>query len=185
MEDKKIVELYLERNEEAISTTSQKYGRYCEAIAYNIIGNHEETEQCINNTLLEVWNSIPPNEPNNLRAYIGKIARNNALDIIKESTAKKRGGKGFDLILEELYDCSSDYSVEDIAEQHELLSAINDFLKHLTEKKRNVFVLRYWNCCDVSEIADVMGLTEANVYKILKRERKKLLEYLQRRGVLD
>lgn len=185
MDDKKIVELYLERNEEAISTTSQKYGRYCEAIAYNIIGNHEETEQCINDTLLEVWNSIPPNKPNNLRVYIGKIARNNALDVIKGQTVKKRGGKSINLILEELYDCSSDYSVENVAEQHELLSAINDFLKSLTEKKRNVFVLRYWHCCDVSEIAGVMGLTEANVYNILKRERKKLMEYLRKRGVLD
>ncbi len=185
MEDKNIVALYLERSEKAISTTSQKYGRYCEAIAYNLLGNHEEAEQCINDALLDVWNSIPPNNPNNLRVYIGRIVRNNALNIIRGMTVKKRGGKTIDAVLDELSDISSEYSVEAVAERHETLEAVNDFLKSLPNKKRDVFVLRYWYCCNVSEISASTGLTESNVYNILKRERKKLLEYLEKRGVLN
>lgn len=88
-------------------------------------------------------------------------------------------------IVDELADFSSDYSVEAVAEQRELLAEINNFLQRLPERKRKVFVLRYWYCCEVSEIAAVTGLTEANVYNVIKRERKKLLEYLRKRGVLN
>ncbi len=184
MDDKNIVALFFERNEEALSTTSQKYWRYCEAIAYNLLGNHEEAEQCINDALLDVWNSIPPNKPDNLRVYIGKIVRNKSLNIIRGMTVKKRGGNAVDAILDELSDLSSGYSVEAVAERHETLAAVNDFLKTLPVKKRDVFVLRYWHCCEASEISAATGLTESNVYNILKRERKKLLDYLEKRGVL-
>lgn len=185
MEDKKIIQLFFERNEEAISAVSQKYGRYCEIIAKNVIGNNFDAEECINDTLLDVWNSIPPNNPENLRTYVGKIARNNAINRIKSDTAQKRGGNEIKLIMDELAEFSSDYSVEAVAEQHEIIAEINGFLKRLTERKRKVFVLRYWYCCEVSEIAAVTGLTEANVYNIIKRERKKLLDYLRKRGVLN
>ena len=185
MEDKKIIQLFFERNEEAISAVYQKYGRYCEIIAKNLIGNAFDAEECINDTLLDVWNSIPPNKPENLRAYVGKIARNNAINRIKSDTAQKRGGNEIKLIMDELAEFSSDYSVEAVAEQHEIIAEINGFLKRLTERKRKVLVLRYWYCCDVSEIAGVTGLTEANVYNVIKRERKKLLDYLRKRGVLN
>ena len=184
MNDLEIIALFFARQEKAISATADKYGNYCHAIAYNILFNNSDAEECVNDTLLDVWNSIPPNKPENLRTYVGKIARNNALDRLKRDTAKKRGGE-MQAIVDELADFSSDYSVEAVAEQRELLAEINNFLQRLPERKRKVFVLRYWYCCEVSEIAAVTGFTEANVYNIIKRERKKLLDYLRKRGVLN
>ena len=185
MRDKQIIQLFFERSEEALSIVSQKYGNYCKIIAQNIVGTTYDAEECFNDTLLDVWNSIPPKKPENLRAYMGTIVRNNALDKLKKETAKKRGGKEMSAILDEMSDFSSDYSVEAIAEQHEIIDEINNYLKHLTERKRKVFVLRYWYCCEVSEISAVTGLAEDNVYNILKRERKKLLDYLRKRGVMN
>lgn len=184
MDDEQIIELFFKRNEEALSAVSLKYRRYCGIIVKNVIGSASDAEECVNDTLLDVWNSIPPNKPENLRTYVGKIARNNALDRLKRDTAKKRGGE-MQAIVDELADFSSEYSVEAVAEQRELLAEINNFLQRMTERKRKVFVLRYWYCCEVSEIAAVTGLTEANVYNVIKRERKKLLEYLRKRGVLN
>lgn len=184
MEDEQIIRLLFERNEAALSAVSQKYGRYCEIIVKNVIGDASDTEECFNDTLLDVWNSIPPNKPENLRSYVGKIARNNALDRLKRDTAKKRRGE-MKAISDELADFVSGYSVEAVAEQRETLAEINNFLKRLDEQKRKVFVLRYWYCCETSEIAAVTGLTEANVYNVIKRERKKLLDYLRKRGVLN
>lgn len=185
MEDKQIIQLFFERREEALSEVSQKYGKYCRIIAQNVIGSNFDAEECFNDTLLDIWNSIPPNNPENLRAYVGKIARNNALDELKRQTAKKRGGKEMELITDEISEFSSNYSVEEAAEQREIIIEINRFLKGLTERKRKVFVLRYWYCCEVSEISGITGLTEENVYNVLKRERKKLLDYLRKRGVLN
>ena len=184
MDDEQIIELFFKRNEEALSAVSLKYGRYCDIIVKNVIVSASDAEECVNDTLLDVWNSIPPNKPENLRTYVGKIARNNALDRLKRDTAKKRGGE-MQAIVDELADFSSEYSVEAVAEQRELLAEINNFLQRMTERKRKVFVLRYWYFCEVSEIAAVTGLTEANVYNVIKRERKKLLEYLRKRGVLN
>ncbi len=185
MEDKQIIEQLWERNENALSAVSQKYGRYCRTIAENIVGSATDAEECVNDVLLAVWNSIPPSRPDNLRAYIGKIARTNAADILKRETARKRGGKDMKIIFDELSELSSEYSVEAIAEQHEIIAEINTYLKSLNERRQKVFVLRYWYCCDVSEISAVTGFSEANVYNILKRERKKLLEYLKKRGVMN
>lgn len=183
MEDEKIIELYFSRNEKAVSCTLQKYKKYCDTIAINIIGNKEDSEECVNTSMLNVWNSIPPNKPKNLRTYIGKIVKNNALNAYKKLTAQKRGGNSLDTILEELSEVPGNYSVEALSEQREIIGIINDYLKALSDKKRKTFVLRYWYCCEVSEIAKVLDLSEENVYKILKRERKKLTNYLKKRGV--
>ncbi len=185
MEDKQIVEMFWERNESAISAVSQKYERYCKTIVINIVGSATDAEECFNDVLLDVWNSIPPNKPQDLRTYISKIARTNAIDKLRSETAQKRGGKDMKPIIDELTELVSDYSVEAVAERHEIIEEINLYLKHLNERKRKVFVLRYWYCCEVSEISAVTGFTEANVYNILKRERKNLLEYLRKRGVLN
>ncbi len=185
MEDKQIIEQLWERNENALSAVSQKYGRYCKVIAANIVGSATDAEECVNDVLLAVWNSIPPNKPDDLRAYVGKIARTNAADILKRETAQKRGGKDMKMIFDELSELSSDYSVEAVAEQHEILAEINTYLRSLNERRQKVLVLRYWYCCDVSEISAVTGFSEANVYNILKRERKRLLEYLKKRGMMN
>lgn len=115
MEENQIIQLLFERNEDALAAVLQKYGRYCEIIVKNVLGNNTDADECVNDTLLDVWNSIPPNKPENLRTYVGKIARNNALDRLKRDTAKKRGGE-MKAIVDELADISSEYSVEAVAE---------------------------------------------------------------------
>lgn len=182
-DDSKIIQLFWERSEAALVAVSEKYGRYCKAVARNILGNEQAADECFNDTLLELWEAIPPNRPKHLPAFICQITRNNALDTVRESTAQKRGSGELDAVLDELYDVASDYSVERVAEQHEILAAINKFLRHLPDKKQKVFVMRYWYCYSVSEIAQIVGITEANVYNVLKRIRKKLLEYLKKREV--
>lgn len=184
MEDNRIIELFWERSESALSAVSEKYGRYCTAVARNMIGNEQAAEECFNDTLMELWEAIPPNRPERLLAFISEITRNNALNAIKGNKAQKRGGGEFSAVLDELYDVASDYSVERIAEQREIMEAVNSFLERLPERKQTVFVLRYWHCCSVSDIAQIVGMTEANVYNILKRVRKKLLEHLKKEGEL-
>lgn len=180
MEDSNIIQLFWERDEAAVSAVSKKYGRYCAAVARNMIGNEQLAEECVNDTLMGLWEAIPPNRPEHLLAFAIKITRNNAMNKVKEIRAQKRGGNELDLVLDELHDIASDYSVEKIAEQHEVMALVNKFLGRLSERKRTVFVLRYWHCCSVSEISQAVGISEANVYNVLKRVRKKLIEYLEK-----
>ena len=183
MEDSIIIERFWERDESAISAVSEKYGKYCKTIARNIIGNEQSVEEIVQDTLLKLWESIPPNRPKMLQAFIGKITRNLSLDAVKVMNAQKRGSGEAELVLDELMDITSgENKVEDLAEQHEILKAINDFLGGLPIKKRKIVVLRYWHCYSVSEISRIVGISEINVSSILKRERKKLTEYLKKRG---
>lgn len=185
MNDDRIIELFWNRDESAVSALSEKYGKYLAAVSRNILENEEYTEDCVNDTLLEVWESIPPNRPARLSAFIGRIARNNALNMLEKSRAKRRGSGERELILDELEEIASAYSIESAYDQKELLAAINDFLKTLEKRKRVVFVLRYWHGCDISEIAKVEKISETNVYNILKRVRKKMTEYLKGRGEIN
>ena len=183
MEDSKIIERFWERDESALSAVSEKYGKYCTAIARNIIGNEQSVEEIVQDTLLRLWETIPPNRPKKLQAFIGRITRNISLDTAKSMKAKKRGGGEVVLILEELEDLSTGGNlVEALAEQHEILEAINDFLGSIPIKKQKVFVLRYWHCYSLQEISQIVGISAINVASILKRERKKLIEYLNKRG---
>ena len=183
MEDSMIVQRFWERDETALSAVSEKYGKYCVTIARNIIDNEQSVEEVVQDTLLRLWETIPPNRPKKLRAFIGKIARNISLDAARASVAQKRGGGEVVLILDELSDLSSGRSnVEELAEKHEILEIINDFLGSLPIKKRKILVLRYWYCHSVQNISRIVGVSEANVSNILKRERKKLIEYLNKRG---
>ena len=183
MEDSMIVQRFWERDETALSAVSEKYGKYCGTIARNIIDDEQSVEEVVQDTLLRLWESIPPNRPKKLRAFIGKIARNISLDAARAAIAQKRGGGEFVLILDELSDLSSGGSnVEDLAEKHEILEIINDFLGSLPIKKRKILVLRYWHCHSIQHISRKVGMSEANVSNVLKRERKKLIEYLNKRG---
>lgn len=183
MDDSIIVKRFLERDETVLSDVSGKYGKYCRTIARNILGNDQDAEEIVQDTLLRLWESIPPNQPKMLKAFIGKIARNLALDAVKVMGALKRGGCETALILDELGEvASSGIGVEEVAEQREMLSAINDFLGGLPDNKRKILVLRYWHCFSISKIAQIMDATESSVSSILKRERKNLSEYMSKRG---
>ena len=183
LDDTQIIERFWERDESALSAVSEKYGKYCTAIARNIVGNEQSVEEVVQDTLLKLWETIPPTRPQKLQAFIGKIARNISLDVVKTAVRQKRGGGEIILVLDDLKDVSSGAdSVERLAEQHETVKAINDFLWSISEKKRKVLVLRFWHCCSVSDISQIVGMSGTSVSNILKRERKKLMEYLNKRG---
>lgn len=182
MEDSEIVRLFSERNETALSCVSEKYGIYCASIARNILKNHEEAEECVNDAYLKAWNSIPPNVPNSLGAYLGRITKNIALNRISFFNREKRGGGDY-VSFDELDEfVSGKNSVESDAEHRELLSEINAFLKKQPVKSRRLFVGRYWGMCGLAELGERFGLSESGVSLSLSRTRKKLKEYLLKRG---
>ena len=181
--DNRIIQKFNERDESALADVNRKYGGYCSAIALNILGNQQSAEECVNDTLLRLWESIPPAKPRYFPAFIGKIVRNIALNAVRRETALKRGGGELDVIIDEAEEMiSGGDSVELTAQRHEIMAAVNDWLGTISAKKRAVFVLRYWHCKSVSEVASCMGMSQANVENILKRERKNLVEYMKQRG---
>ena len=183
MEDKKIVELYWQRNEAAITETSVKYGNYCTAIAMNILGIIEDAVECVNDTYVNAWNSMPPHKPNVLKTFLGRITRNLSFNRYKHNRAEKRGGGEVGVVLGELEDCvSGASSIEDELNRRELVKAIDDFLDSLSEKKRDIFVLRYWYSESVSKIAKQFNMKEGAVSMTLNRLRADLRGYLYERG---
>ena len=132
MDDKQIIDLYWERSENAISETDRKYGSYFRHIAYNILYSHEDTEECVNDTYLRAWNSMPPQRPNRLAVFLGKITRNLSLNRYEAMHAEKRGGGQVPYILDELEECISDNTnVAKTIEEQAILDAIDVFLKKL------------------------------------------------------
>ena len=185
MDDHQIVDLYWQRQGAAISETKKKYGRYLFSIANHILAQYEDSEECVNDTYLGAWNSIPPHKPTVLSTYLGKIARRMALKKHRMNTAEKRGGTEADLSLDELADCiPSGHAIDDHLKCHMLVSILNDFLAELPETQRNIFVCRYWYCDSIAEIAQRFSCGESNVKMILLRTREKLKHRLQKEGVI-
>lgn len=183
MEDSEIIELMENRDESSIAELSKKYGGICGKIARNILGDFTEVEQCLNDTYFKVWNSIPPAKPTSLAAFAVTIARNIAFSRLREKRAAKRGGGIEALSFEELDDMvSGESSVENEAERGELIEAINKFLRKLPPTKGQLFIKRYWGCCTIEELARDFNMTESNVTVTLTRIRKKLKDYLCKRG---
>ena len=184
MEDNAIIQLYWARDEGAIAATEEKYGGYCQAIALNVLGDAQEAEECVNDTYLHAWNAMPPQKPSKLSAFLGRITRNLSFDRYRRAGADKRGGGEMSLILDELADCvSGSDSVEQEIERRALAEAINDFLQTLSPQKRKLFVLRYWYCESVNEIAAKFGMKPSAVSTALGRMRAGLRAYLEGRGV--
>ena len=183
MDDSEIVRLFSERSEQAIAEAMAKYKGDCTKIAYNILYSHEDAEECVNDAFLKVWDMIPPNKPEMLSTFIGKITRNLAINRYRQTLAEKRGSGEAAVAFEELSAVISDSTdVANDAERRELLGEINKFLGKLPEKKRSIFVCRYWYCDSIREIAEQFRLSESNVSVILNRTRQKLREHLQKRG---
>jgi len=184
MNDREIVELYWRRSEQAIRETIQKYGTYCHIIAYNILESTEDSEECVNDTWLSAWNSMPDKRPERLNAFLAKITRNHALTKIVRRTAKKRGGGEALLALEELNDCiASGYDLEREIEDRELSAAIDSFIAQLPEEEQLVFLSRYWFFATEREIAEKLGYSRSGVNAMLKRTRNKLGAYLVKEGL--
>lgn len=182
-DDAEMIRRFNERDESVLKDVSRIYGGYCSSIARNILGNEQSAEECVNDTLMRLWESIPPAKPNYLPAFVGKIVRNIAINSARRESALKRGGGEIETILDEAAEMiSGGDDVEQTAQRHEIMAAVNEWLKTLPEKKRAVFVLRFWHCKGISEIAQCVGMSSANVENVLKRERKKLVEFMSRRG---
>ena len=182
MEDQQIVDLYFARSESAITETDRKYGRYCHSIAYNILEDHEDAKEIVNDTYLKVWNTIPPNRPDPLKPYVGMISRHLSLDRYEEYHTQKRGGQ-VPLVLEELAECIPDNdSREDIGESVALKDALAKFIRSLPDKTQRIFLRRYWYASSAAEIAEEYGMRENSVNVLLHRTRKKLKDHLQKEG---
>ena len=162
MEDSKIIDLYFERSQSAIKETHEKYGHYCHTIAYNVLYSYEDAEECVNDTYLRAWKSIPPHRPSRLSAFLGKITRNLALDRYDSRTAKKRECP-LELALEEISECVPDVSAERESDGGVLRDAINSFLASLPRRTRIIFMQRYWYLSSISEISASLGISESNV----------------------
>lgn len=184
MNDREIVELYWQRSERAIFETAKKYSQYCRIVAYNILGNSQDSEECVNDTWLAAWNSMPSNRPNRLNPYLTKITRNFALQKIVYRTAKKRGGGEVELALEELDDCvPSGYCIEKELEEKALSEAINRFVDRLPDEEQLAFIGRYWFLASEREIARKQGCSRSKINGMLKHTREKLKTYLLQEGL--
>ena len=184
MEDREIVELYWQRSESAIAETESKYGTYCRYIARNILLDREDSEECVNDAYLGVWNSIPTKRPQVLKSYIGRITRNIALNRFSRLSAAKRNFGQVPLALDELEDCvpardGSDRLVDDLS----LAELLNHFLSTLPVGQRKIFVCRYWYLSPVKEIAADLDISESNVKMSLLRSRDKLKLLLEKEGI--
>ena len=183
MEDEAIVSLYWERSEQAINETEQKYGRFCYAIAYNLLHNTEDAAESVNDTYLEAWNSMPPHKPNSLTAFLGRITRRLSVDRWRSTHAEKRGGGEYPLLLTELSECiPSKTSVEQQVEVKELAETVNRFLTGLSNEKQQVFLRRYWYGDSMEELAKTFGFTVSKVKSMLFHIRGNLRDHLKKEG---
>lgn len=183
MEDNKIVEEFLRRDEHAIECVSRKYGSFCMRIASNILSSAEDAEECVNDAYIRAWNSIPPDQPRNLRAYLGRLTRNAALDRVDYYRASKRDVRLTDA-LDELSDITeASGSTEAQYEQELIGAAISAFLHTIDQRSRKVFVRRYWYSDSIKDIAATFSMTQSAVKSMLARTRKRLKVYLTEEGI--
>lgn len=184
MEDIQIIQLFWERSEQAIGALAHKYGMLLQEIAMGILHNREDAEECENDTYLRTWNTIPPEKPNSLKAYTGRIVRNLSLDRLRYRNRRKRQSE-MDLVLSELSDCipDPDASVEASADDS-LIQAIETFLGTLDSQTRVLFLRRYFCMESTLELSARYGLSASNVSTRLNRVRKRLKEYLLKEGLM-
>ncbi len=182
MDEKAIIELYFNRNEQALALTQEKYGKYLGKIAYNILRDEGESDECVNDTLFKAWRSIPPSNPNSLKAYLGRIARNSALDRYKARGRQKRGGDEVTLCLDELGECVS--GSESSYAPGEITAAINAFLRQESPEDRRIFALRYFHTERICDIAKRLGYSEGLIKVRLHRMRERLRTVLMEEELL-
>lgn len=184
-EDQKIIDLYWNRSENAITETAVKYGRYCTSIAYGILKSREDAQECVSDAYLMAWNAIPPHRPADLGTYLGKITRNLSIDRLRTRNRDKRGGGEMPLALEELEEVvvGSD-SPENEAIRKELAASMNRFLRKLTVQERYVFVRRYWYLDSLADIAKNTGFSGSKVASMLFRLRGRLKKQLIKEELL-
>ena len=182
VEDQKIVDLYWSRDEDAILHTQRKYGGLCQTIAQNILGNREDAEECVNDAYLKVWDSIPPQRPQSLVAFLSRVVRNISLDRYRHNHAEKRS-RGADVMFSELEECLTEESLSALPAEEGIRDAINRFLKTLDQESRILFVRRYYYMDSNEILAKTFMIRENTVRQRLFRIREKLKDYLEKEGI--
>ena len=183
MDDQSIIELFSQRDENAIRETETKYGAYCLSIAYGILQNHEDAEECVNDTWMSAWNRIPTVKPDSLKAFLGKIVRDIALSRFRANHAQKRYN-GMEVMLDELEECiPSDFNVQRQLEQKELDDLINKWLESLHREDRVLFIKRYYYGETVKSLARVQACTENQMAQRMLKLRNNLKSFLTSKGV--
>lgn len=183
MEDQKIIALFFARSEQALSALAEKYDKLCKKVARNIVKNEQDSEECVNDGYLAVWETIPPQEPDPLAVYVCRIVRNVAVNRYHANTAQKRNSF-YDVSLEELEDCLGSW--DDLDEEmavRELSELLNCFLETLSQENRVLFLRRYWFADSVADIAERFQMNSNSVSARLFRLREKLRAYLVEQGV--
>jgi len=185
MDDNVIVDLYWQRDEFAISETGKKYGSYLTKVAYNILADLEDSRECVNDTYLKAWNSMPMHKPNVLSTYLGKITRQISIDVFRKRKAKKRWCSEYAISLSELEECiPSGNDLEQDFEGAVLAEAINRWLRTLPQEARNAFVGRYYFMDSTKAVASYCNMSESKVKSLLYRTRIELKTYLEKEGYL-
>lgn len=181
-EDAEIVEMLWNRSEEGLSWVERVYSRLCYRIAMNLLGRHEDAEECVNDVYLAVWDTIPPNRPDSLMAYVGKVTRNIAVTRLRKREASKRKCGGT-ILLDELAECLPDPQAPDMAEELTLRDALEAFLLGLSAEDRAIMLRRYYDGDPIDKIARDVGLRAGTVRVRLHRLRERLREHLESRGI--
>ena len=183
MDDNELIAGLTARDGGVLAELQRRYGGYCYAVAYNVLGSGEDAEETVNDAMRAAWDAIPPARPDSLRAYLGKLTRNLALKRVRFDTAQKRGGGESAAVYEELSDCvPAGETAESAADAAELRSLLRDFIHGLPPAKRRVFLLRYWYFEPVPDIARETGYSEAKVTSMLFRLRGQLKKELVEGG---
>lgn len=185
MNDLQIIDLYWQRNSDAISYTAQKYGNYCLSVARNILCNIQDAEECVNDTWVGAWNAMPDNRPNNLRIFLGAITRRIACSRVRMEYTQKRGKGQIPLILEELDTClPTSPSAAHVVEAKELEEYINVFLHTLPKQECNIFLRRYWFAESINQISHRYDTNPNTIKSSLYRSRRKLRAFLEKEGLI-
>lgn len=172
-----IIALYFARDERAIIETDRVYGQFCMGLSQGIVGNRADAEECVNDTYLRVWNTVPPKEPPSLKTYLARILRNLSIDRYRQNRAKEKH-MDFEISLHELAECLP----APTEAESDLIPLMEIFLRSEEDLSRKLFMGRYWHACSVKALAEHYGLTQNAVTKRLSRTREKLRVYLTERG---
>lgn len=184
MEDAQIIELYFQRDETAITETVSKYGAFCERIAMNILSVAEDAEECVNDTYLQAWKAIPPQRPDRLGAWLGRVVRNTAINLWHKNHRKKRYA-GFEQLFSELEEClPSPETIERELDEAELTQLLNAWLASLSKADRVLFIRRYWNGEAIKQLAREQGVIPQKIANRMYRLRQSLKSTLEQEGYL-
>ena len=180
-----IISLLQKRDEKALSQITECYGKLCQRIAFDILGSREDAEECVSDAMMKLWNTIPPQNPNSLRAYLVTVVRSTAISRYRAEHADRRGGGQYPAALDEIAETlATDSTVEGAFDERQLKSAIERFLDTLQPEARTVFMQRYFMADAVKTIAKEQGMSVGKVKMMLMRTRKRLQQFLEKEGLL-